>query len=60
MLKQEVISLGLYKAGRGGEGLSLAGMRDIAYDVELSSFNSNRPTVKEVVDELTKQVNGGK
>lgn len=56
VLKNSRISLCLYKAARNGEAMKLMAARDIAYDVEFMDFNQEKPTVREIIETLSKQI----
>jgi hypothetical protein len=56
-MKQNQITLCLYKIERQGEKMKLVAARDIAYDIEFQDLGQESPTAKEVYQTLSKRAN---
>lgn len=50
------LSLLLYKVERNGQAMKLVAARDITYDEQMIDYNTEKPKVREILDELKKQV----
>lgn len=51
---QERIALAQYQARPGGKGFLLSGVRMLSADLQLVEYNGDRPSVKDVLEELKK------
>jgi hypothetical protein len=56
MQKGEKMSLLLYRITKNGEAMKLVAVRDISYDEELMELYNERPSVKDIYEQLKKTV----
>lgn len=54
--KDEKITLCAYQMANAARSLKLAAVRDISYDMDLLELGNDRPHVKDIVEELRKQL----
>jgi hypothetical protein len=54
--KEERIALAAYKIDINGRQMKLAAVRDISFDVDVLELANDRPHVKDIVEELRKQL----
>ncbi len=56
VLKPTRISLCLYKSTKNGDSMKLMAARDIAYDIEFMDYNQEKPSVRDIIETLSKQI----
>jgi len=56
IIQKEMISLSLYRVTKSGERMQFIGTRDIMYDQELTQYANEKPSVKDIVEELAKNL----
>jgi len=54
--KEERIALAAYKIDINGRQMKLAAVRDISFDLDVLELANDRPHVKDIVEELRKQL----
>jgi hypothetical protein len=54
--KDEKLTLCAYQIANGARTMKLAAVRDISYDMDLLELGNDRPHVKDIVEELRKQL----
>ncbi|HYE97419.1 MAG TPA: hypothetical protein VEJ18_00855, partial [Planctomycetota bacterium] len=54
--KEERIALAAYKIDINGRQMKLAAVRDISFDLDILELQNDRPHVKDIVEELRKQL----
>lgn len=52
--KSERITVAAYKIDVNGRQMKLAAVRDVSFDMDLLQYQNDRPTVKDIVEEIRK------
>lgn len=54
--KDERITLAAYQIGNGARSMKLAAVRDISFDLDILEIANDKPSVKDIVETLRKQM----
>jgi len=56
LAKDEQITLCAYQVANGARNIKLSAVRDISFDMDLIEYQNDRPHVKDIAEELRKQL----